>query len=199
MASHTTAAAMAFTPMVAGRTAESKDLVRTMDVRGRDGLYVRMPRLDMESKGQFLAGLYVWRLRVLEKTAGVRALEVLKANGIDPDQDMPWEEAVGLLEADPIIAMTGRARHSHQKLKYSMLQSEYYELADEFLSEMERADKMGPGTLELNPKMDIPQYTAHEIHSMPGGYVGDPFAGHMYHAGTDLGAYVDANFQDRIH
>ena len=47
--------------------------------------------------------------------------------------------------------------------------------------------------------MHLPKYTTHEIHSMPGGYVGDPFAGHMYHAGTDLGAYVDTNFQDGVH
>jgi len=181
-----------------GAEANADEMVRTMDVRGRDGQYVRFPNLAMESKGNFLAGLYVWRLRTLEKTAAVRAEEILKANDIPLDLDMPWEEAVALLEKDPIIAMTGRARHSHQKLKYAMLQQEYYKMADEFLDEMERADKMGPGTLELNKSMHIPQYTAHEIHSMPGGYVGDPFAGHMYHAGTDLGAYVDVNFQDGV-
>ncbi len=172
---------------------------RTMDVRGRDGMYVRMPRLDMESKGNFLAGLYVWRLHTLEKTADVRIRQIMAENGIDDETDMPWEEAVALVEADPIVAMTGRARHSHQKLKYAMLQREYHKLADEFLGEMARADKLGPGTLELNPSMRLPKYTTHEIHSMPGGYVGDPFAGHMYHAGTDLGAYVDTNFQDGVH
>ena len=41
--------------------------------------------------------------------------------------------------------MTGRARHSHQKLKYAMLQREYHKLEDEFLAEMARAEKMGPG------------------------------------------------------
>ena len=179
--------------------AEVHQGARTMDVRGRDGIYVRMPRLDMESKGNFLAGLYVWRLHTLEKTAAVRIEQILKENGIGPDEDMPWEEAVALLEKDPIVAMTGRARHSHQKLKYAMLHREYHKLEDEFLAEMVRADKMGPGSLELNPSMHIPKYTTHEIHSMIGGYVGDPFAGHMYHAGTDLGAYVDTNFQDGVH
>jgi len=179
--------------------AEASEVARTMDVRGRDGIYVRFPNLAMESKGNYLAGLYVWRLRVLEKTAAVRAEEILKANGISVEADVPWQEAVALLEGDPLIAMTGRARHTHQKLKYQLLQQEYYKLADQYLDEMERADKMGPGTLELNPTMHIPEYTAHEIHSMPGGYVGDAFAGHLYHAGTDLGAYVDVNFQDGVH
>jgi 2-polyprenyl-3-methyl-5-hydroxy-6-metoxy-1,4-benzoquinol methylase len=172
---------------------------RTMDVRGRVRDYVRFPYLDMESKGNFLAGLYVWRQQELEKTAAVRAAEIMKAAGIEDGAHVPMEKAVAILEADPIIAMTGRARHSHQKLKYQMLQTEYYKMADPFLEEMERADKMHPERLELNLSMDIPEYTAHEIHSMPGGYVGDDFAGHMYHAGTDLGAYVDVNFHDRVH
>jgi ubiquinone/menaquinone biosynthesis C-methylase UbiE len=47
--------------------------------------------------------------------------------------------------------------------------------------------------------MAIPEYTAHEIHSMPGGYVGDAFAGHMYDCGTNWGAYVDRNYQDGAH
>ncbi len=172
---------------------------RTMDVRGRIRKYVRFPNMKMETKGDFYAGVYAWRLQTLEKAAAVRAVEVLNAKGVEDDPDMSWEEAVSLLEADPIIAMTGRMRHTHQKLKYDMLQKEYHKMADPFLAEMERADATHPERLELNLDMHIPEYTAHEIHSMPGGYVGDEFAGHMYHAGTDLGAYVDVNFHDRIH
>lgn len=177
----------------------AKDTPRNMDLRGRIRNYVRFPNLEMETKGDFYAGVYAWRLYELEKVAAVRAVEVLNAKGVKDDPEMSWEEAVNLLEADPVIAMTGRMRQTHQKLKYQMLQKEYYKMADPFLAEMERADAMHPDRLELNLDMHIPEYTAHEIHSMPGGYVGDEFAGHMYHAGTDLGAYVDVNFQDRIH
>ncbi|MCB2107761.1 MAG: methyltransferase domain-containing protein [Rhodobacteraceae bacterium] len=197
------AAAAASATAASLNTAEAKEMakesVRTMTVRGYNGIYPRMPTLKMETRGEFYAGLYKWRLQEMEKAADAHAMELLRANGIDPMADMSWGEAVALLEGDPLIAMTCRARSSHQKLKYQMLQNEYYKRADEFLSEMERADKMGPGTLELNPKMDIPEYTAREIHSMPGGYVGDPFAGHLYHAGTDWGAYVEVNYQDGAH
>ena len=177
----------------------AKDSPRNMDVRGRIRNYVRFPNMEMETKGDFYAGVYAWRLYELEKTAAARAVEILNARGIEDDPNMSWEEAVNLLEADPVIAMTGRMRHTHQKLKYQMLQKEYYKMADPFLAEMERADAMHPDRLEINLNMHIPEYTAHEIHSMPGGYVGDECAGHMYHAGTDLGAYVDVNFHDRIH
>ncbi|MDX2144995.1 MAG: class I SAM-dependent methyltransferase [Rhodospirillaceae bacterium] len=195
----TTAAAAASATAVTLQSAEAKEAVRTMAVRGHDGIYARMPTLALESKGDFYAGQYVWRAAQLERAAEARALEILKAKGIDPKADMSWGEAVALLESDPLIAMTCRARTTQQKLKYAMLQKAYHDRADEFLSEMERADKMGPGSLELNPRMDLPEYTTHEIHSMPGGYVGDPFAGHMYNAGTDWGAYVDTNAQDGSH
>ena len=47
------------------------------------------------------------------------------------------------------------------------------------------AEKKGPGTLELKPAMHIPDYAKHEIHILPGGYVGDPLAGYIYHYGTN--------------
>lgn len=195
----TAAAAAASATALTMKSAEGKEIVRTLAVRGHDGIYARLPTLALESKGDFYAGQYVWRAAHLEYAAEQRALEILKAKGIDPKSDMSWAEAVALLESDPLIAMTCRARSSQQKLKYQLLQKAYHERADEFLSEMERADKMGPGSLELNPRMFLPEYTTHEIHSMPGGYVGDAFAGHMYHSGTDWGAYVDYNAQDGAH
>jgi ubiquinone/menaquinone biosynthesis C-methylase UbiE len=49
--------------------------------------------------------------------------------------------------------------------------------------------------------MAIPDHARHEIHIQPGGYVGDPFAGHVYHYGTNsfyIGQYGH-NEQDEIH
>ena len=53
-----------------------------------------------------------------------------------------------------------------------------------------------PGTLELNPDMHIPTYTKHEIHQQPGGYVGSPFAGPVYHYGTNA-FYRARNIENR--
>ncbi|MCB2106883.1 MAG: class I SAM-dependent methyltransferase [Rhodobacteraceae bacterium] len=49
--------------------------------------------------------------------------------------------------------------------------------------------------------MNVPEYTRHEIHIQPGGYVGDPFAGHIFHYGTNS-FYISVlghNEQDQIH
>ena len=178
---------------------EVEDVVKRLAPRGHDGIYARQPSLDFESKGDFYSAVYQWRGQELERAAEVRALELCAAAQVDPKKPMTWAEAVAIVEKDPLIAMTCRMRSSHQKLKYQMVQLYYHQHADQFLTEMEKADKLGPGKLELSPKMVIPEYTAHEIHSMPGGYVGDAFAGHMYDCGTNWGAYVDRNYQDGAH
>ena len=195
----TTAAVAALVSKLNIKSASAAQDVRTMDVRGRLGQYVRLPDLYMEGKGNFLASMDLWRRSRLTEAAGKRALEIFEQNGIASGSDISWENTVALVADDPTIAMMGRARHSHQILKYSLLQREFYNRADEFLSEMERVDKLGPGSLELNPSMFIPEYTRHEIHCMPGGYVGDAFAGHMYHASTNLASYADVNYQDGFH
>ena len=66
---------------------------------------------------------------------------------------------------------------------------------------LRHADRSGPGSLELNPTMDIPAYARHEIHIQPGGYVGDPFAGHIYHYGTNSYyiSVIGNNEQDQVH
>ena len=57
------------------------------------------------------------------------------------------------------------------------------------MSAMEATDNTGPGSLELNPTMDLPDYTTHEIHQQPGGYVGHQFAGWLYHYALALSFY----------
>jgi SAM-dependent methyltransferase len=195
----TAAVTAAATATLSANRAEAADVVKRLAKRGHDGIYARQPDLAMESKGDFYAGVYVWRGQDLERAAEQRAIEICAAANIDPKKEMSWGEAVKLIGDDPLISMTCRMRTSHQKLKYKMVQDFYHQHADEYLSEMEKADKLGPGTLELNPKMELLEYTTHEIHSMPGGYVGDEFAGHMYDCGTNWGAYVDRNFQDGSH
>jgi ubiquinone/menaquinone biosynthesis C-methylase UbiE len=81
------------------------------------------------------------------------------------------------------------------------LQAHFHSHDDAYLSEMEATDKSGPGTLELAPTMHIPEHASHQIHIQPGGYVGDPFAGHMYHYATNSfwAAVRGPNDQDEIH
>jgi ubiquinone/menaquinone biosynthesis C-methylase UbiE len=71
--------------------------------------------------------------------------------------------------------------------------------AEKYLALMEETDNAGPGSLELNPDMFLPDYTCHEIHAQPGGYVGDPFAGWVYHWALTQAYYQAENEYDQAH
>jgi SAM-dependent methyltransferase len=98
--------------------------------------------------------------------------------------------------------MSGRLWISNQQITWKAIADRFHANADMYLAEMESYDNIGPGTLELNPDLVIPEFAKYEIHIQPGGYVGDPFAGHIYHLGTNSfyhGAFPGGNDQDQIH
>ncbi|MGB1876985.1 MAG: hypothetical protein ACPHGY_08735, partial [Rhodospirillaceae bacterium] len=74
---------------------------------------------------------------------------------------------------DAYLGTAARLRTSGQQLMWTALQKHYHDNADTYLDELEATDNIGPGKLELNPDMHIPEYTKYEIHIQPGGYVGD--------------------------
>ena len=157
----------------------------TVDIepRGQRGIFERLPDLNLESYHDFLRGFRQWsnfyglasacreRALVLCKDAGLDAMDVTK---------LSFEQLLTLVDKDPTINLYGRAWLDGQYFKFKTLQDAFHARADEYFSEMEAADNEGPGKLELNPKMFIPDYTKHEIHTQLGGYVGDPFAGYIY-------------------
>ncbi|MBT4738901.1 MAG: hypothetical protein HOO09_00850, partial [Rhodospirillaceae bacterium] len=153
--------------------------------RGTDQRLERLPRLDLESYDNFLTGLRIWTGSASGKTSRRRFYKAISDAGLDPREDLPLEKIFPLVENDTYIGTAARMRTSGQQLMWTALQKHYHENADVYLDEMEAADNAGPGKLELNPDIHIPDYTKHEIHIQPGGYVGDAFAGHIYHYGTN--------------
>ncbi len=166
--------------------------------RGMDGRLVRLPSVDLESRQDFLTGHRIFVNGDYRTAMTKRAMEVLATNKIDPQADVPLEQAVKLFSADPIIAGQLRSWLSSQRLMWSTIRDYYHANADMYLSEMQKAERAGPGSLELDDNMDIPLYATHEIHIQPGGYTGDPFAGHLYHYGTN-NFYMHRNQQDELH
>ena len=165
--------------------------------RGQDGRTERLANLDLESQQQFLTGMRTFTNTKIARTAERRSREILKANGIDSRADLPIEKLREMFEPDPTIGAAIRAWCTTQELMWRNLITEFHGNADTYLTELEAADQAGPGTLELNPEMDIPEYTRHEIHIQPGGYVGDDLAGHIYHFGTKS-FYQHRNDQDGV-
>lgn len=176
---------------LSGRKAEaatytSTNLSPTGDIapRGVKGRFERIPSLDLESQQDFVTGFRTFQQRFGPITRK-RINQIMVDNGLDPEDPLSMEETVKLVEDDLIIQTSARTWISNQQITWKTLQDYFYEHADEYFAEMEAADADGPGTLELNPDLDIPDYIRHEIHLMPGGYVGDAFAGHVYHFGAN--------------
>ncbi len=166
--------------------------------RGSTGRLKRLPNLALESREDFLTSFRGWVNNDFRKVAEARSLVVLKNAGIDPSVELPFIKVAQIMEKDPILMESSQAWLTTQNMMWKELQGEFHSKEDFYLSEMEAADKKGPGTLTMYPTMKTPEYTAHEIHIQPGGYVGDAFAGHIYHYGTN-NFFTGHNNQDEMH
>ena len=159
---------------------------------------VHMEDLDLNSAQAFLTGFRKYVARNVSPIARSRADAYLASKGVAKDKEMSSPEAYAFMLGDPVYAWASRLSVTTQQLTWHTLLEHYHRKADHYLTEMEKADKAGPGTLELNPNLQMPEYTKHEIHIQPGGYVGDAFAGHVYHSGTK-NFYQEENDHDEIH
>jgi SAM-dependent methyltransferase len=196
-----TSAAAAGLSMLTGAgkaLANSGKLPVQYDPRGDIGRLERLPLLDLESKMDFMSGITSFANTALASAARDRSLAILKAKGLDPAKELPVEVATEILESDPVIGMRDRVWYSAHNYNHELLDGHYQRNADRYLAVLEAYDRAGPGTLELNPDMHVPEYTRHEIHQQPGGYVGNAFAGHIYHYATNA-FYRGTNDQDERH
>ena len=169
--------------------------------RGADGRLARLATLDLESLQDFTLGFRLLHGKMIRKSSMEAFDRLLEREGIDPATPMGPEDVAALAEKDPAITLTSRTWLANQQITWKTLRDHFHKYEDHYLSEMEAADKSGPGTLELAPGMVIPDYARHEIHIQPGGYVGDPFAGHIYHYGTNSFyiSVIGHNEQDQVH
>ena len=187
------------TALGAGKAAAE---TRAFDIepRGTKGNLERLPTLDLESIHDFLTSFRVWVNDDMNPAAARRIDAILEAEGIDP-MEVSVEELMPLVENDPLVGTSIRTYIGCQNHSHQTLLTEFHNDADRYLAEMEATDYIGPGSLELNPELDVPAYTKHEIHMQPGGYVGEPFAGHVYHYSTNnfYAGFLGSNEQDQIH
>lgn len=172
-----------------------------VELRGTIGRLERLGTLELESQQDFTLGFRVFQARKIRRTSGRLLNDALKEAGVDPKQDMTYAQMLEIADSNPVINMAQRTWLSNQQVTWKTLQDYFHKNADMYLSEMEANDKTGPGTLELRPDMYVPEYTRHEIHIQPDGYVGDPFAGHIFHYGTNSFyiSVIGHNEQDQIH
>lgn len=183
----------------AGRPASAKTADRRpLDVepRGRMGRLERLPTLGLEARQDFLTDFRGWVNGEFSRAVQKRADAAAKAKGIDPNADFPLEKAAETFKDEPLMMAYVRCWLSNQQMTWGQIRDAFHADAETYAAEMAAWDKAGPGTLELNPGIE-PEYTKHEIHIQPGGYVGDEFAGHINYYGVN-NFYAGKNFQDEV-
>lgn len=165
--------------------------------RGSIGRLKRLPELDLESYNDFLTGMRSWMFKEMSPATQYRANELVEAAQAR-GENLPFPRAKALFEADQTLANAMRFWISCQLMAHKSLLDGFRRYGEAFIKDMDLAAESGPGSLELNPDLDLPEYTRHEVHIQPGGYVGEDFAGHVYHYGTNS-FYLGRNDQDEVY
>ena len=161
----------------------------------------RFHKLDQESLMSFAEGFKKWNGQDLaNRNARRNYANFLVSKGLPTrETDMDYEECFDVMLENQSFAAKIRLNRSAQALMWDRAFRAFHSEADKYLALMEETDNAGPGSLELNPDMDLPDYTRHEIHAQPGGFVGDPFAGWVYHWALTQAFYQGRNEYDQIH
>ncbi|MDX2224853.1 MAG: class I SAM-dependent methyltransferase [Rhodospirillaceae bacterium] len=180
--------------MAKSRATEPDDI----QPRGAVGRTERLPTLAASSRHDFMTMMRRFVNADMTQAARLRGTQIVRAAGIAPDADLPVDQVRALFEKDPLIATRNAVWYGVHNYTYRILSEVFEDNAEVYLAELDAFDRRGPGTLELNPSLALPDYVRHEIHQQPGGYVGNPFAGHLYHYHTNH-FYGGRNDQDERH
>lgn len=152
--------------------------------RGSVGMHERARSLDLESREDFLSGFREVIDTELQQTAWKRAHELAAERQMDKEEQRPLRDLVEIFGSDPIISTSVRAWLDSQDMIWQVVVDEVEANADGYLADLDAAEGKGPGSVRVNPDLDIPEYCKYEVHRMPGGYTGNPLAGYIFYYGT---------------
>ena len=166
--------------------------------RGSIGRAQRFPNLDLESYHDFLTGFRQWMAADYGPAATKRAEALL--TGFKPSDDYapPSDAVIDTLERNALVGSFVRSWMTCQQMAHQSLHDEFRANSAAYRAELKSTDIAGPGRLELDPGLDIPAYARHEIHTQPGGYVGEEFAGQIYYHST-MSFYRGRNDQNELY
>ena len=107
-------------------------------------------------------------------------------------------DARAALDPVPVVASRNRLMRSSQEMMWRQVVETYRKREKELLAELDRYDRLGPGSVEYDPNFQYPDYYARvEFHIQPGNYHADPLAGYIYHYGTKV-FYTGRNNHDDV-
>lgn len=156
--------------------------------RGRIGTMPLGDHRDDDSYLDFVEGIRVFNASkvgpvMLEK--GNNAVEAFaRSHGRQPES---IDEVKAAVEALPIVNSRNRIWRWSQESIWKGVEYAYQTKEAEFAADLDRYDKLGPGSVTWDPNFRYPDYFASvDFHIQPGGYYSNPLAGYIYHYGTKV-------------
>jgi len=165
-------------------------------------LGIRFRTLDGESHQNFIAGMKRYNGSLSGRPEFTRDLDAfLKTKGTSllDDTTLDAEGAWKLLMEHQPSAARLRLAAATQTLMWDDGVRDLMPDRKDLFALLDEYETKGPGKLELNPKLDPPKYTRHEIHQQPGGFVGDPLGGWVYHYVVTQGHRGGMGYFDENH
>jgi ubiquinone/menaquinone biosynthesis C-methylase UbiE len=163
-------------------------------IRGVTGVLPRTPRLEDESYLDLMQSVRNFAIRELFPVVAAQAETALGSGA----STMPLDEFVTRADRLPAVGAWKRLMRSQQQRTWSKIRDSLHLEAEQHLAELERAEREWPGRLHRRAGFEVPKYASLDIHLQPGGYVGDPLAGYVFHHGTKV-FYQGDNDQDELH
>jgi SAM-dependent methyltransferase len=156
--------------------------------RGKIGTMPAASEREDEAYLDFVEGLRKWNFAAVDPAlmarANVATREFAVRHGRPPAS---IEDAIEALHALPIAASRNRLIRTVQEMFWERVIATYRKREGELLAELDRADRLGPGSVEWDPNFRYPAYYDRvEFHIQPGNYHADPLAGYIYHYGTKV-------------
>jgi ubiquinone/menaquinone biosynthesis C-methylase UbiE len=166
--------------------------------RGSNGRTPRLRSLNLESQQDFVRGFREWMVTDMDSRIRSYSDQLVQGQPAANDPETRLDALRAAFDPDPLIASRLRVWISNQRQMWAGLSEQFSGSREHYLSELDRYDEMGPGSVSLDPTLAIPDYCRHEVHIQPGGYVGNELAGALYHYGTNS-FYMGQNDSDQFH
>lgn len=161
------------------------------------GPYPALPTRRDEAYVDFVEDARNFLLHAQQRPIMQYSRELMARAGVPQTPEPPnVRRSIEVLMQDPALKTYYRVKRSLQESFWSALLRAYGGRREALEAAMDEAAKRGPGTVEVDPSLAVPEYATREIHLQPGGYVREPLAGFLYDFGLKvfMGGAADHDF-----
>jgi ubiquinone/menaquinone biosynthesis C-methylase UbiE len=164
--------------------------------RGAIGRLPRAPTLAADSALGFFESVRNFAIGKCFPRIEAQSASLLAAAGVDSTASLGTLRRA--FDPAPGVRTWKRLMRSQQQATWRSIRDALSGREAELEARLDAAEATAPERLRYDRSFRVPEYACHEIHLQPGGYIGDPLAGFVFHHGTQV-FYQGYNDQDELH